>query len=112
MALGMTYDEYWHGDVYAARMYLEADRLRQKRKNEEAWLQGMYVYDALARVSPIFRAFALRGTKASPYPDKPYDIDGENKTKTDKAQAEKNEQLKARLFFENWARAAKKHFET
>lgn len=109
--MGMTYEQYWHGDVSLTRTFIEADKIRQRRKNEDAWLQGMYIYDALARVSPIFRAFAPRGTKASPYPTKPYDLDGKEKTKADKAQAEENERLKAVLFFKNWARAATKHFK-
>lgn len=33
------------------------------------WLQGMYIYDAISRLSPILRAFAKKGTKAQPYAD-------------------------------------------
>ena len=31
------------------------------------WLQGMYIYDAISRLSPILRAFAKKGPKAQPY---------------------------------------------
>lgn len=111
MALGMTYDEYWYGEVTATRMYFEADRLRQKRYDEEAWLQGMYIYDALTKASPLFRAFAPRGTRASPYPKSPYGMGNKKQNESAKKQEEENERLKAILFFKNWARAAAKHFE-
>lgn len=38
------------------------------------WLQGMYIYDAISRLSPILRAFAKKGTKAKPYVEEAYPI--------------------------------------
>ena len=38
------------------------------------WLQGMYIYDAISRLSPILRAFAKKGTKAQSYVEEPYAI--------------------------------------
>jgi hypothetical protein len=42
-----------------------------KKKNEELWLQGLYIYNALCSVSPVLHAFAKPGTKAHPYMDEP-----------------------------------------
>lgn len=111
MALGMTYEQYWYGDVRMTLAFIEADKLRQKRHNEEAWLQGMYFYDALAKVSPILRAFAKNGTKAQPYPKQPYGVETKQKSPAEREKSEENERLKALLFFKNWARAASNHFE-
>ena len=71
----MTAEQYWDGDCTLVIYYREADKLRRQRDNETAWLQGMYIYDALARLSPILRAFAKKGTKPKPYVEEPYPID-------------------------------------
>ena len=57
-----------------AKWYRKAEEMRQNRRNEELWLQGMYIYEALCDVSPLLHAFAKRGTKPVPYPDHPYSI--------------------------------------
>lgn len=82
MAIGMTVGEYWEGDNSLPAAYRKADQLRQERINEQAWLQGMYIYDALARVAPIYHAFAKAGTRPVPYPDKPYDFKRREQPKT------------------------------
>lgn len=70
----MTAEQYWDGDCNLVIYYREADELRKQRENEAAWLQGMYIYDAISRLSPILRAFSKKGTKAKPYMEEPYPI--------------------------------------
>ena len=112
MSYGMTYDEYWYGSPYRAKFYREAYEIQIKRKDEEFWMQGMYIYDALCRVSPILHAFSKSGTKPLPYPEKPYTSTIEsNMSEEDREQKIKNEQLIARLHFERWARETAKQFE-
>lgn len=74
MSIGMSYDEFWNQDVALVGVYRKADELRQRRQNQAAWLQGMYIYNALCNVSPIFHAFAKKGTKPQPYVEEPYPI--------------------------------------
>lgn len=74
MAIGMTYDEFWFGDVSMVRAYRKADELKRRRMNEMSWLNGLYIYEALCDVAPIFHAFAKKGTKPSPYSKEPYAI--------------------------------------
>lgn len=70
----MTEEQYWDRDSTLVKYYWEAEELRKERFNQEAWLQGMYFYDAMARVSPILHAFAKKGTKAQPYVEEAYPI--------------------------------------
>lgn len=106
----MSYDQYWHGDPLLVRAYREAEKLRQKRVDAEAWLQGAYVYDAIGRLVPILHPFAKKKAKPLPYLEKPY-LAKEEARQADQERIAENERLKAVLFFKNWARAAKKHFE-
>lgn len=75
MSLGMSYDDFWHGDVSMVVAYRKAHELRERRRNQELWLQGMYFYEALCDASPLFRFSMKKGTvKPEPYVKEPYPI--------------------------------------
>lgn len=95
----MTYDQYWNDDPELVRFYREAAEIRADRKNQELWLQGMYIYEALCCVSPVMRAFAKKNTKPVPYPKHPYPIN-QRQEKRNEVDAEKRvmEKGKALLF--------------
>lgn len=61
------------------RYYHKAAKIRQDLQNQQAWLQGAYVYEAIADIAPVLRAFAKKGTKPRPYRDVPYPLQGENR---------------------------------
>ena len=88
----MTEEQYWDRDCLLAKFYREAEEMRKERVNQEAWLQGMYFYDALSRVSPILHAFAKKGTKAQPYVEKPYPITKKAESQEKDKQAQLNSQ--------------------
>ena len=93
LAIGMSEEQYWDKDCTLAKYYREADELRKERMNQELWLQGMYFYDAMSRLSPILKAFAKAGTKPMPYVEEPYPINDKSKKESDekkeKAMADK-----------------------
>ena len=74
LSIGMTPEQYWDGDCALVKYYRKADELRTEKRNQEMWLQGMYIYEAICDVSPILHAFAKKGAKPHPYPSKPYAI--------------------------------------
>ena len=74
LSIGMTPDQYWNGDPAWARAFRKAEEMRMERRNQELWLQGMYVYEAICDASPILHDFAKKGTKPHPYAEKPYAI--------------------------------------
>ena len=92
----MTYEQYWEGDSWLVKYYRRAYELRREEINWQSWLQGMYIYEAIADISPILHPFARKGTRAKKYADKPYefkkperkkkakDRDSEAKAKSDK----------------------------
>ena len=97
LSIGMTEEQYWDRDSTLVKSYRKAEELRKERVNQEMWLQGMYIYDAISRLSPILRAFAKKGTKPQPYVDSPYPISQagmeEAKTRKEKAVADKGKRF-------------------
>lgn len=75
LVMGMTYEQYWDMDCSLVIPYRKAYKLRQESENRFAWLQGMYIYEALCDVSPVLHAFAKSGTRVRPYPEKPYEFE-------------------------------------
>lgn len=74
LSIGMPYELFWDGDCRLTESYRKAEEIRQRQKNQDLWLQGMYIYEALCDVSPILQAFAKKGTKPTPYSPEPYAI--------------------------------------
>ena len=110
LSIGMTEEQYWDGDCALPKYYRQAEELRRERTNQEAWVQGMYVYDAISRISPILHAFAKKGTKAKPYVEEPYPVS--KKTASDsKAKKEKMKSQKGLRYMEALMRENNKRFE-
>lgn len=97
MSIGMTYDEFWNQDVGLVEVYRKAMELRDKRRNQELWLQGMYIYEALCDASPLFRFSMKKGSiKPEPYVKEPYPITAAEVREREEREARaKEERLKA-----------------
>lgn len=115
LSIGMTEEQYWDRDCCLVKSYRKAEELRRERVNQELWLQGMYFYDALARISPILHAFAKKGTKAQPYVEEAYPINKKKmedvKVKKEKAKSEKGVRYMQAYMVKNNQRFAKKGSE-
>ena len=74
LLMGMSPEQYWEQDCQLVKAYRQAHALKQEEENRFAWLQGMYVYEAICDVAPVLHAFAKRGTTVRPYPEKPYEF--------------------------------------
>lgn len=69
LAIGMPADQFWNGDAWLVEGYREAYKLRNQRKSEEFWLQGLYVYHAVGVV--VGNALAKKGATPLKYLDEP-----------------------------------------
>lgn len=72
MAMGMTPAQFWDEPPLLAVFYRKAFRLKREIDNEQAWLAGLYVYDAFAVC--LGNAFGKRGSKKLNYLEKPIDL--------------------------------------
>lgn len=96
MSIGMTYDEFWNGNVSMVKAYRKANELRDKRRNQELWMQGLYVYEALCDASALFRFTTKKSIKPEPYPKEPFPItELEVREREERERRNKEERLKA-----------------
>jgi hypothetical protein len=110
LSIGMTEEQYWDKDCTLTIDYREAEKLRKERVNQEAWLQGMYIYDAISRLTPVLHAFAKKGAKPKPYVEEPYPID-EKSVEEAKLKKEKEKSQKGLRYMQALMVANNKHFE-
>ena len=111
MSYGMSYDEFWYKSPYRTKYYLDSYKRKIKQQDEYMWMQGMYIYEALCKVSPILHAFSKKGTKPLPYSEKPYLHNDDNfKTEDEKEQEKKNNELLVKLHFKRWVKNMQNKF--
>lgn len=112
MSYGMSYEDFWYGPAFMTTFYKDAYKLRVRQQDENNWMLGMYVYEAILNCSPVLHAFSKKGTKPLPYPEKPYLTDQlVEKTEAEKEQEMENERLKFIVQMNNWFRATEKRFK-
>ena len=89
--MGMSYEQYWEQSPYLVVAYRKAYRLRRETENEQAWLQGLYVFDAFAVV--MANVFDKRGSKRQEYLERPIDIYPLTEREKKRRQAEENAKM-------------------
>ena len=89
----MPYDLYWDGEPEAARYYRQADQINQDRMNEQRWLQGLYVYQAIGNLQPALNPFS-KG-KVRDYMAKPLELRSAEKPKSKREEKKRIESGKA-----------------
>lgn len=97
MQMGMSWEQYWYGDVRMTASFIEAHRLKRREENERLWLQGMYFFDGMSRV--LSNAFAKKGAKKLDYPDKPYPLFEKPKTQAEIERENEIERQRAHDYF-------------
>ena len=105
LAIGMSYAEYWEGDPKLTQYYRKAYQIKQEEINNNAWLQGLYVYDAIS--TALHNALRGMGKQKPPpkdYAKQPYEFHKKNKTEQEKAKEVEIEQEKAAAWMENFVR--------
>ena len=96
LAFGMSYEQFWDGDVSAHKAFREAYRIRLRERNQLAWLQGMYIYEAIADLAPVLKAFA-KG-RARPYCKEPYPLFEDDKRRSEEEeQKERYEKMREKV---------------
>lgn len=91
--MGMSYEQYWEQSPYLTVAYRKAYRIQRETENEQAWLQGLYVFDAFAVV--LANVFSKRGAKKQKYIERPIDIFPLTEREKKRREAEENAKMQA-----------------
>lgn len=106
MSIGMTWDQYWYGDVRMTDTFQKAHKIQLEKQNQLLWLQGRYVFDAICAVAPILVTMPKKGAQILPYPEfQP--LFQEEMTKKEQEEQEEKERLQAKLYMQQMMRAGK-----
>lgn len=65
----MSYDEYWNQSPKLAEDYRKAWELKLQNDDNNAWLNGLYVYKAISTV--MINSFSKKGTPTEHYFEEP-----------------------------------------
>lgn len=112
----MTYDQFWNQDVELVRAYREANKIRRDLKNQDMWMQGAYIYEAILDAAPVLRfSFSKKPPKPIPYREQPFELrTGQRKPeesgKKQLTQQEKSDK-KAKAMMEMFMVSINKKFE-
>lgn len=105
MAMGMTYHDYWYGPATMLTTYREYNALKRKQKDEEAWLHGLYVYQAFKSV--ISGLFSSKSSDTIEYPEEPLLSQQDDRGGLSAEEREQQEMVAARLHMEAMKAAGK-----
>ena len=89
LAIGMSYEEFWEKESWLVKSYREAQKLKFKDVNYSAWLNGVYVLQALQTGIPVVLTGMLKEhVKLPEYAHAPIDFDEKSKEEQEKKQME------------------------
>lgn len=95
----MSYAEFWYKDPHLVRAFAKAEEIRKSRINQELYLQGLYIYEAIGAFREILPAFPKKGAKIHPYVSEPYPLTQmEYEAREAEKQKARMEQMKQRMF--------------
>lgn len=88
LSLGMSYTDYWDGECDMVKYYRDKAKYELEEKNRILWLQGMYLYDTMLRLSPALKPF-VKNPNPEKYMEEPYPIGIKTDEERKKAKEEK-----------------------
>ena len=83
----MSYEEFWNESLDRLEMYWQANQYNIERRNQELWLQGIYIRDAIACCL----------SKKNKYPEKPHRLTALSEVEKELENKRKVEQLREAL---------------
>lgn len=88
LSIGMTPKEFWEDDVELFVHYYNAEKIRIRKRNNEMWLQGAYIYNAIGSLAPILNGM-VKNPKAQPYMKQPIPLTEEDRQEVENQKVQK-----------------------
>ncbi len=95
MMLGVPEKEFWDGDYTRLKYYVRQHNYLVEQRNQELWLQGLYVYEAISVV--MAQAFGKGAGRFLKYPEKPHRITPLSPEEQEEENKRKVEEFRAQL---------------
>lgn len=92
MSIGVPYETFWTLNPHKLKPFFEAYKLRQKALDEQMWIMGIYVHDAVGVV--LANAFAKKTAKKAEYFKEPLMKQQKNNNPEELTEEEKTIQVK------------------
>ena len=113
--MGMTPEQYWDGESELKKFYRQAYKIRMENEervaDRNAWLQGIYIREALVSVPLFVNGFIPKGSKPQEYPKKPrLEEVAEARTREEKKKKEENQMQLQMALFQAMAERFNKNF--
>lgn len=86
---GMTWDEFWYESLERLGVYWQAHQLAVEQRNQELWMQGIYIQEAVASV--------LDTKHMVKYPEKPHRITDKTEIEEEAEKRRQVEEMRERL---------------
>lgn len=95
----MSFEQFWYKDPHLVRAFAKAEEIRVRKLNQELYLQGRYIYEAIGAFAEILPAFPKKGAKIHPYLSEPYPLtELELQEREERKQKAKMEKMKQQMF--------------
>ena len=116
LVMGMTPEQFWDGESELKIFYRKAYRQRmeteERIRDQQAWLNGIYIRDALQSVAMLVNGFVPKGAHAADYPKLPRLEQAEKEKKeSDRKKREENQMQLAMAMFQQMAANFNKGFD-
>ena len=115
--MGMTPAEFWDGESWLKKYYRKAYRQRvrneERIRDQQAWLTGVYIRDAIQSVAILVNGFVPKGASVTPYPELPRLEKAEKeKAAEDQKKQEELQTQRAMAMFHAFAEEFNRGFQT
>ena len=84
----MNYEQFWEDDIDLFACYYKAEQIRQKKRNNEMWIMGAYVYNAIGSLAPLLNGMS-KNHKAQPYMKQPIPLTEDERNEIQRQKEEK-----------------------
>lgn len=86
--MGITEDRFWEMNPAMLKPYQKAEEIKTENNNYGAWLQGLYVFEAL---QSAMSGLSGKKSKIKPYPKEPFPVTAK---RSEEAEKQKQERMK------------------
>ena len=88
LSIGMSYEQYWYEDPALINIYIKAEKHRQRKRNNEMWIQGLYIYNAVGGLIHLANPFS-KEHRAKPYLKQPIALTKEEQEEQEQEKLER-----------------------